>query len=91
MTEEEIREGFEKRWKHVFEGFPRRTVTFDNALRIYETGIMDASSHYEQENKRLREALEEVGNQLYEDCDGIGDLKLCQQIIGSALSKEEGQ
>lgn len=43
----------------------------------------------EAQNKKLRNALEEVGNLLYEDFDGIGDLQTAWEIIQDALKDGE--
>lgn len=43
--------------------------------------------HESEQIKVMREALEEVSNVLYVDCDGIGDLNYARALLSEALSK----
>lgn len=55
----------------------------EKQLLMYERNDLKAK------NEKLREALEEVGNVLYQDTDGIGDLNEARRIIKQALKDGE--
>lgn len=57
----------------------------DEEIKGWET-LADV---HNAEIKRLRDALEEVGNILYIDIDGIGDLETARKIIQEVLKGGE--
>lgn len=77
---DKVREEFEKCWK-ANDG---NNYPFDKKRLCY---LLYKSR--DEEIKKLRDILEEVGNILYDDSNGIGDLVSARRIIEKALKDDE--
>lgn len=58
-------------------------------LKVVIDVLNETIKEQKTNNKKLREALEEAGNHLYIDTDGIGDLNEARKIIEQALQGDE--
>lgn len=70
---------------HVFVDEHHRCEQWKTVHRI----PVEALEPCEKENKKLRDALEELGNILYEDFSGIGNLETARDIIKESLEESE--